>query len=220
MAIEHDGLAGRAARLGPALALLFAALWAFGDLTEDVTEGDPIVHFDHQVADWLHDHRSHALTSLLRVVTALGSAWVLIPLAVVAVVFLLVRHLPRDAALVALAVVGAEVLTIGLKAGIGRERPFFANPLARETSPSFPSGHATVSLAVYGALAYVALRHLGNTVAGWVALGGAVVLVVSIGFSRLYLGVHFLSDVLAGFSAGLAWLVLCALATSFRRRRE
>jgi len=199
------------------LLLLFAALWAFGVLAEDVATGDPIVRLDQQVADWLHDHRSSQLTSLLRAVTALGSAWVLVPLAAVAAGYLLVWGSRRRAGLVALAIGGAEVLTLGLKAGFERQRPFFADPLASESSFSFPSGHATVSLALYGALAYVASRRLSSATARRIVLGGAAFVVLLIGFSRLYLGVHFLSDVLAGLSAGLAWLVLCILALDTRR---
>ena len=209
------GVSPRALAL--ALLLLFASLWAVGVLTEDVVTGDPIVRLDRQVADWLHDHRSAELTSLLRAVTTLGSAWVLVPLALGTVAYLLAKGARRRAVLVALAIVGAEVLTLGLKTGFERRRPFFADPLASESSFSFPSGHATVSLAVYGALAYLACRRLGNAAAGRAVLIGAVLLVVLIGFSRLYLGVHFLSDVLAGLSAGLAWLVLCVLAVDLRR---
>lgn len=214
-AASARGVSSRALAL--ALVLLFASLWAFGALTEDVATGDPIVRLDQQVADWLHSHRSDWLTPLMRAVTTLGSAWVLVPLALGTIAYLVARSSRRSAGLVALAIVGGEVLTLGLKAGFERRRPFFADPLASESSPSFPSGHATVSLAVYGVLAYLASRRLGNSAAGRVVLAGAVALVLTIGFSRLYLGVHFLSDVLAGLSAGLAWLVLCVLAVDVRR---
>lgn len=197
--------------LALALLLICASLWAFGVLAEDVVTGDPIVRLDQQLANWLHDHGSSDLTSLLRAVTTLGSAWVLVPLALGSVAYLLARGSRRSAGLVALAIVGAEILTLGLKAGFERQRPFLADPLVSESSFSFPSGHATVSLALYGALAYLTSRRMG-TVAGLSVLLGAALLVLLIGFSRLYLGVHFLSDVLAGFSAGLAWLVLCVLA--------
>lgn len=198
--------------LALALFLLFASLWAFGVLAEDVATGDPIVRVDQHVADWLHDHRSSGLTSLLRAITTLGSAWVLVPLALSVIAYLLARGFRRRAGLVALAISGAEILTLGLKAGFERQRPFFADPLASESSFSFPSGHATVSVALYGALAYIAARGLRSTSGGRAVLTGAALLALSIGFSRLYLGVHFLSDVLAGLSAGLAWLVLCVLA--------
>lgn len=199
-----------AAPLAPALALLALGTWGFGVLGEDVLRGDPIVGLDERFAAWLHQHQVATLTTLMEGVTMLGSGRVLDPLAVIAVAWLLLRRRWGEAGLVALAVLGAEVLTAGLKAGFERRRPFFGDPLATETSFSFPSGHATVSLACYGALAVVLVRaHPARRA----AIGaGAVALIALIGFSRLYLGVHFLSDVLAGFSAGLVWLTLCVLA--------
>lgn len=198
------------APLVPALVLLVLGLWAFGALSEDVVSGDPIVGVDQRLASWLSEHRVAALTPVVKVVTTLGSAWFLVPLALVAVAWLVYRRRWADAGLVVLAIAGAEVLTVGLKAGFARERPFFPDPLATETTFSFPSGHATVSLALYGALAVVLAR--AHPARRAIILGGAGLFVVLIGFSRLYLGVHFLSDVLAGFSAGLVWLVLCVLA--------
>lgn len=199
-----------AAPLLPALAILALGLWGFGVLSEDLLTGDPIVAFDRQLADWLHAHQVGALTVVLRGVTALGSALVLIPLAVAVVAWLLIRRRWSEAGLIVMAIVGAELLTVGLKAGFGRERPFFPDPLATETSFSYPSGHATVSLALCGALAVLLVRVYPARRVPLVAGAGA--LIALIGFSRLYLGVHFLSDVLAGFSAGLVWLTLCVIA--------
>ncbi len=210
-----------AAPLLPALAILALGLWGFGVLSEDLLTGDPIVAFDRQLADWLHAHQIGALTVVLRGVTTLGSALVLIPLAVAAVVWPLSRRRWGEAGLIVMAIVGAELLTVALKAGFGRERPFFADPLATETSFSYPSGHATVSLALYGALAVLLIRAYPTRRA--LITAGAAALIVLIGFSRLYLGVHFLSDVLAGFSAGLVWLTLCVVAIfgpRLRRLRE
>jgi membrane-associated phospholipid phosphatase len=207
----------RAFPLFGALAVLIVGLWGFGVLVEDLLTGDPIVQIDRALAAWLHDHASSVLTPILVAVTTLGSAWVLAPLAVVAVALLLRRHRGRDALMVALAIVGAELLTVGLKAGFERERPFFADPLAVEGTFSFPSGHATVSLAVYGALAIVMAKSRETLARRIAVLLAAAALILLIGFSRLYLGVHFLSDVLAGFSAGLAWLGLCTLAIYARR---
>jgi undecaprenyl-diphosphatase len=123
-----------------------------------------------------------------------------------------------DLVLLVVAAVGAEVITIGLKQGFQRERPFFPDPLATERTFSFPSGHASVSLAVYGTLGYIAARHLETRRAQVLALVSAAVLVLLIGFSRLYLGVHFLSDVIAGYSIALAWVALCVVLLQLRLR--
>lgn len=204
-----DGLRD-AAPLLPALAILALGLWGFGALSEDVFTGDPIVAFDLRLTDWLHFHQVGALTVVMRGITALGSALVLVPIALAVIAWRLGRRRFGEAGLIVMAIVGAELLTTGLKAGFERQRPFFTDPLATETSFSYPSGHATVSLALYGALAVLLVR--AHPARRLPIMAGASALVVLIGFSRLYLGVHFLSDVLAGFSAGLVWLVLCVVA--------
>ena len=107
---------------------------------------------------------------------------------------------------------------VTMKLGFRRERPFFPDPLATESSFSFPSGHALISLAVYGSIALVLARRLprrGDRMLLYAATG---LLVLAIGFSRLYLGVHFLSDVLAGFAAGAAWLALLYVALEVSSR--
>jgi membrane-associated phospholipid phosphatase len=105
-----------------------------------------------------------------------------------------------------------------MKLGFRRERPFFADPLATESTFSFPSGHALVSLAVYGAIALLLARRISSHRRGALLLAATAIWVALIGFSRLYLGVHFLSDVLAGFAAGAAWLALLYLALELRSR--
>ena len=223
--MPHGLIAARVRELGPTLVgglvLLAAGLWAFGAIAEEVAEGD--TGFDDRLARWLHAHETDSLTTLFRGVTELGNGVVLAGVTAIAAYLLARRGLYRDALLMALAFTGAEVLSYGLKLGFRRDRPFFTDPLATESTYSFPSGHSTVSLATYGALAVVLAR---RTARKWrpLLLVAATVLVSLIGFSRLYLGVHFLSDVLAGFAAGTAWLALCVVALDlderFRRRRQ
>jgi membrane-associated phospholipid phosphatase len=200
--------------------VLGASLWCLGYLAEGVATKDPFVATDRKVAVRLHEWGSPELTSAFEAVTILGNVPVLAGVALAAGALLARGRRPYDAVLVLLAFAGAEVLSAALKQGFERDRPTFAEPRATETTFSFPSGHATVSLAVYGALAYVAFRMLSSAGARAAALAAATALVLLIGFSRLYLGVHYLSDVLAGFSAGLAWLALCVLALHLHRERE
>jgi undecaprenyl-diphosphatase len=105
-----------------------------------------------------------------------------------------------------------------MKQGFRRERPFFEDPLATASSFSFPSGHALVSLAVYGSIALVIARHTSDRRIATAVVALALVWILAIGFSRLYLGVHFLSDVVAGYAAGAAWLALLYLALETRSR--
>jgi membrane-associated phospholipid phosphatase len=200
------------------LVLLTASAWAFGSLAEEVVEGD--THVDTRLADWLHEHATAGWTDFFERVTWLGNLPVLLAATVVAAAVLARKRETLELRLLLLAAVGAEILTVGLKLGFQRERPFYADPLARESTYSFPSGHATVSLAVYGTLAFIIARHLSNARLRVAVLAAAAVLVLLIGFSRLYLGVHFLTDVIAGFALGLAWVTLCVLLLHLRVRLD
>jgi len=200
--------------------VLFASLWALGKLIEDLVTGDPIIRADRWLAARLHEGATTELTDVFRAVTFLGNASVLFAVTASVVLLLAWRRARSDLLLMVLAPVGAELLTIAMKAGFHRERPFFPDPLATESTFSFPSGHASVSLATYGAVAFILARRLRSwpqrIACGAIAAG----LVLLIAFSRLYLGVHYLSDVLAGLAAGLCWLLACVLTLALREARS
>ena len=215
-AVTHR-LRGVGLPLGVALAVLTAGAWAFGALAEEMAEGDTI-HVDRPLANWLHERATDPLTDVVRVLTWTGNGGFLAIVVLVATLLLWRHRLFTDAVFVVLAFAGAEAITFGMKQGFRRDRPFFEDPLATASSFSFPSGHALVSLAVYGSLALVVARHLTSRRAAAAVLAMAALWVLAIGFSRLYLGVHFLSDVLAGYSAGAAWLALLYASIEMRGR--
>jgi membrane-associated phospholipid phosphatase len=218
--VPYRLIADRVRELGPTLGsglvVLAAGLWAFAAVAEEVSEGD--TGLDDRLARWLHAHATDPLTTFFKGVTELGNGIVLAGVAAIAAYLLARRRLYADALLMVLAYCGAEVLSYALKLGFRRDRPFFTDPLATEKTYSFPSGHATVSLATYGALAFVLTRRVSGRRTRFVILGAAVLLVSLIGFSRLYLGVHFLSDVIAGFSAGTAWVAFCVVVLDLHER--
>ena len=121
--------------------------------------------------------------------------------------------------LVAVGFLGAQLLTWLLKATFERPRPSFGDPVATAGWFSFPSGHALSSIALYGALAYLLAGAVRSRRARAAGFAGVALLVAAIGFSRLYLGVHYLTDVLAGYSAGLAWLLFATALLRVRVRR-
>jgi undecaprenyl-diphosphatase len=203
------------APLVAALLTLALSVWAFGLIAGDVRAGEPAA--DERLANWLHERASDPLTVLFHGITTLGGFVTLLGITLVAVVALWRRDQPRQALFVALAFAGAQLLSSGMKLAFERERPVFPDPLATESTYSFPSGHALVSLAVYGALALLLAPRL--TMPRRVLLfGGAGLLVLAIGFSRLYLGVHYLTDVLAGYAIGIAWLSLLYVGLELERR--
>jgi undecaprenyl-diphosphatase len=218
--LRESRLSARLQALGlpllAALLLLAASLWAFGAIAEELLEDD--TGNDQRLAEWLHGRATDPLTDVFRAITWLGNVPILLAITLLAVGIFWRRRERTDAVFVALAFLGAQVLSNGMKLGFRRERPFFPDPLATESTYSFPSGHALVSLAVYGSIALVLAQRLRARGRRLVLLGAAGALVIAIGFSRLYLGVHFLSDVLAGYAAGVAWLALLYLALEARDR--
>jgi membrane-associated phospholipid phosphatase len=192
------------------LATLGACGVAFSFLAAGVAGGE-LVSIDRTVAAWLHAHATGFVTALLSTLTALGGTQVLLAVTLAAILSLLLRRRVAHAALMVAALAGGQALNWALKAAFERPRPSFSDPLATATGFSFPSGHATVSLTVYGALAFVTVASVGSRRAQLLALISAIGLVLAIGSSRVYLGVHYASDVLAAYSVGLAWLTLCAL---------
>ena len=200
-----------------ALLVLAGSLWALGlIIDETIREGE--VRTDERLADWLHGRATDPFTDVFRAITMLGNFTTLIVVVVIAVAVLWRRGERTDALFVAVAFLGAQVLSSGMKLGFRRERPFFPDPLATESTFSFPSGHALVSLAVYGSIALVVARRLPRRRDRILLLAATGLLVLAIGFSRLYLGVHFLSDVLAGYAAGIAWLALLYVVIEVRSR--
>jgi undecaprenyl-diphosphatase len=201
------------------IALVLGAA-AFATLLALVESGSPLVTLDRSVAAALNAAVAgeQLLVSALRVVTDLGgsetSRLVLSTLTVV----LLVRRQPRLASFVAVTGLGAAVLSPAVKELVGRLRPVVEVPVASAPGPSFPSGHAMGSLVTYGVLLLVFLPVLPRRTRR-PAIAALAVLVVAIGFTRLALGVHFLSDVLAGWLLGLGWLVITTVAFGVWGRR-
>jgi len=204
--------------------LLTAAgsLWLFGGLAEDLLTGDPLVRFDRTLDDYLHAHATPSLTTFFLIVTALGSIEVIVLLGVIVAAFLALgqRWLILGSWLAAVA--GSAVLNHLLKGLFQRPRPYFEHPLLIETSYSFPSGHAMESFVVYGMLAYFVVLALRTWESRVGVVLGAALLVVLIGFSRMYLGVHYFSDVIAGYAAGGVWLsaLITGVETLRRRKKE
>lgn len=147
------------ARLRAAVAVsLLAALVVFAALADELAEWQPFVSLDRHVDELLNERATPALTTAMEAVTWLGSTNGLVLLTLAACAVLLVRRRVRAALLVALALAGAEVLDALLKVEFARPRPSLAHPLVAQAGGySFPSGHATGSMAVYGAVAYLSL---------------------------------------------------------------
>lgn len=159
-------------------------------------------------------------TEAVRDVTALGSFSVLGLLVIGVVLHLLFTGSVRNGVLIAVSVVGGTVISTALKALFDRPRPQLTG-VAEVFTSSFPSGHATVSAVVFLTLGVLLAERAKTLPARILYLAGAALLTISVGLSRLYLGVHFPTDVLAGWSLGAAWAILClAIARALRSRGQ
>lgn len=182
----------------------------FADLTEDVIHNDPLTLFDLKVLTWTQAHATPTGTRVFTAISALGSLPVMSALAVGMALLLVVRRRWIPLAGWSAALAGGGLLDGILKIAIRRPRPPTAAALLQH-SWSFPSGHAMGSLIGYGMLAYLLVTLWVHARRAQIAIvAAAAFLIVAIGVSRLYLGVHYFSDVAGGYAAGMLWLSACA----------
>jgi membrane protein DedA with SNARE-associated domain/membrane-associated phospholipid phosphatase len=215
--LNPQGVAGLWLMLGLLTVVGFG--WAFGWILEEVIGREELATRDSPVAAWLDAHRVDWLTACMRVITQLGSTRAIFPLIAAVSLWLLVRRRRVDAAVVLVAAwAGAAAIVSLIKLLIGRAHPGMSQLLVAADGSAFPSGHAAQAVATYGALAYLAARATTRwrwRVAVWTAAG---LLALLIGFSRLYLGAHWLTDVLGGWALGAAWLTTVVTAAGTHRR--
>ena len=177
-----------------------------GWLASNVVAGETR-HFDEWIGANVHGLAKPGVTYAMSGITLLGANQVLILIGAVVLISFYRAHWRREAVLFMVTMVGAALLNRVLKAYFQRPRPQPYFDLIAPTSYSFPSGHSLLSLCFYGAIALAITAHLRKSSAKllvWIFTAGLVLL---IGISRVYLGVHYASDVIAGFTAACIWMV-------------
>lgn len=200
-------------------------LWGFGELADEVIEGDT-----RAVDEWViramrnPDNPADAIGPLwfeeaVRDVTALGSSAVIIIVIVAVTGFVALRRQYHALALIVIAITGGGLLTVLLKHFFARPRPELVEPLVRATSGSFPSGHSLLSAVMYLMLGALLTRLVEPMKLKLYIIATALLLSFVVGFSRVYLGVHYPSDVLAGWTVGLVWAVVCWLVADRLQKR-
>ncbi|SSC68494.1 phosphatase PAP2 family protein [Ciceribacter selenitireducens] len=206
---------------GAALAVLLAG---FGAIADEVSEGETM-KIDQAVLMALRAPGDPAdpigpawLEEAARDITALGSFSVLFILIAVVVAHLFLIGRTRAAWFLTVSVIGGTLLSSGLKSLFDRPRPDLTG-VARVFTTSFPSGHATVSAVVYLTLGALLSEMAESRSQKILYLGSAVLLTVIVGLSRVYLGVHYPTDVLAGWSIGAGWALACAMLAHLYRQR-
>ena len=201
------------------LAAAVGALIFFGWLADEVLEGETR-HFDEATRAAVHELASPLLTTIMRGFSFVGSTISLTLLTILAVAWFASRKLGREAKLFAITMIGAGLLNITLKLAFKRERPVpFFNLTPPETY-SFPSGHSLTSACFFGALAAILTARVKSRRARLVIWIVCTVMFLLIGFSRIYLGVHHTTDVIAGFVAALIWILVVRFVEIQLARRK
>jgi undecaprenyl-diphosphatase len=210
-------LAGRMPELGLLLSLLIFAggLWLFFGIAEEMHEGE-LARLDRQVLMAFRDPADPTrplgpawLEEAMRDLTALGSVAVLTTITLAAALYLVLARKARVALFLLVAIGGGVLIGFALKAGFARPRPDLVPPAVRVFTGSFPSGHSMMSAVTYLTLGALLARIEPRRSLKVYLVGLAVLISLVVGISRIYLGVHWPSDVIAGWALGAAWALLC-----------
>ncbi len=199
--------------------------WAFVEVAEEVTDGGAHV-FDHAIMMSLRVNGVPSkpagpvwLPEAARDITALGSYSIVILATVFVIGFLLLQHRSAEALLVFVTISGGGILSQVLKSVFQRERPDQALHLTDVSTLSFPSGHSLLSSVVYITLGALLARSVAHRRSKIFCLWAGVVIAMLVGLTRVYLGVHFPTDVLAGWAAGASWAMFCWIVAICLQRR-
>ena len=199
--------------------VIIAAAWLFGGIAEDVVTGDPLTKVDVQLAEWFHRHAIPAVTTFMLMVTHAHSMAGIVAFAIILAVVLIWKRERYWLIVLALVVPGGMLLNVATKYAFHRARPSFHDPILTLPTYSFPSGHAAAATLFYGVLAaYLVARTPSWRTRTRIVLS-AFFIIFLVALSRLYLGVHYLSDVLAAFAEAVAWLAVCLTALHALDRR-
>ncbi|CAN5460204.1 hypothetical protein BH10ACI3_BH10ACI3_01520 [soil metagenome] len=208
-----------AAILSFGMALAAAAILIFAWLADEVFEGDSIA-FDNAVRAFVHGFATEWLTAVMQFFSFVGSPLVVMSATVLLTVTFLVKKQRRSAVVLDVVMIGAIALNYILKTYFVRARPipYFDTPLP--SSFSFPSGHALFSACFCGIVAWILLKENANRtvkVIGWTA---ACLIALFVGLSRIYLGVHYPTDVIAGYLASIVWVAAVVTADTVVERQK
>ncbi|ARV57684.1 phosphatase PAP2 family protein [Nostocales cyanobacterium HT-58-2] len=214
----HPRLAPLIATIGiVGLTSCLLILFVVAKLAEEVLEKEAFA-FDTSFLLWLHQFANPSLDNLMLTITNIGNPSTMVIVAGTSLGILCWRHYRVEAYIFVLACLGGLLLNTGLKLFFSKPRPELWHQLISEKSFSFPSGHALGSMVLYGFTAYLLAIHHPKFANGIYSL--ALILITAIGISRLYLGVHWPTDVIAGYGVGFLWLMVCITMLKLQRLKQ
>lgn len=198
------------------MGLLAVNVVILSEIAESVVQAELMVQIDHLLTHLLFLSRSTEISAILYVITWFGSFKATISFVLLGTVILLWQRQWRQMVLLWLLVSGVSIFVQVGKRIFVRERPS-EEAYYPEVGYSFPSGHSAIAMLLYGLLAYWLIRRLDGFRNKVLIVLIACFLILAVGFSRIYLGVHFLSDVLGGYLLGMSWLILGIVLTEWKR---
>lgn len=214
--LSPEGVYGLHLTIGTVV--LVGAAWLFGGITEDLITGDPLILVDEIVSEWFRLHATPRFAMGMHFASALASAATVSTLFALMSCVLLWKRLWYWLLGLLLVVAGGVLLNVMLKDLFGRARPGWADPLMALAGPGFPSGHTMLATIIYGFMAIYLMPRIASWPARFLLAIMTISLVCLVALSRMYLGAHYLSDVLGAMAAGMAWLALCLTTVETLRR--
>jgi membrane-associated phospholipid phosphatase len=214
--LSLEGYLGLHLTLG--ILTIIGATWLFSIIAQDVVNGEPLTVVDQPVSVWLHAHATPRLTAVMLAITNLHST---LGVLVITLIVAILLEYWRDRywlLVLTLSVPGGMLLNVLLKNLFDRPRPKLDHPILTLTGYSFPSGHTMAATVLYATLASFAASKVQARSWRVLAILVAACAILLVGVSRIYLGAHYLSDVLAAMAEGLAWLAFCLTGVETMRR--
>ncbi|MBE6185333.1 phosphatase PAP2 family protein [Bacillus ginsengihumi] len=205
-------------KVGIFFVILILCTWAFFEIADDFNRRE-IKHFDHTIINFIQSYVSSRMTVLMLMITFLGSVNGIAIITVITILILwLIRHRVLSIYVGCSVVLGAGAFNAVLKSIFKRERPDIMR-VVQETGYSFPSGHSMGSMILYGTLVFTLFKLCKHQWINHVVMIAAGFIILSIGVSRIYLGVHYPSDVIGGYIAGLMWVLITSRLFMFIEKR-
>ena len=208
MTNEHSSKQVRGLHLIAGLLVFAVMTLTLGEIAEDVRDGEPLTLTDVRFSNWLHTNGSPPLSKVMWIITSLHASVVVCTVAVLIGLYLWRRRQRYWVVALWVSVFGGLLLNKILKLIFHRARPRFRDTVQALTSYSFPSGHTMIATVFYGALAALVIGTSKSWPLRILSVAIALILILLVAFSRIYLGAHYLSDVLGAMAEGFAWIAL------------
>lgn len=213
---SSEGLFGLHLTIGSAV--LIGSAWLFGGVAEDLITRDPLTVVDVFISDWFRIYATPSFTVKMALVSALASTFAVLSLCILVATLLLWKRRWYGLLALALVVPGGLLLNFLLKITFARSRPGWGD--VDLIGYSFPSGHTMTATLFYGLLGVLFVIEVKSWWGRSIAAALALMIICAVGFSRIYLGAHYFSDVVAAVAAGAAWLAICLTAVETLRRHR